>query len=91
MFFPLSILRIRIIRDGQRKRNMFVPVLLIWVFALLLALLMLPLMAIVAIFRPRAVWAMLKTVGHFAVLFGKTRGLHVEIHNARDDILLYHR
>jgi len=70
---------------------MFIPVILLCVLAGLVALLMLPLMAIVAIFRPRAVWRMLKTSGHFAVFFSKTRGLHVEIHNARDDILVYHR
>jgi hypothetical protein len=70
---------------------MFVPVIVIWLLVLLVTLLILPLMAIVAIFRPRAVWTMLKTAGRLAVLFSKTRGLHVEIHNARDDILVYHR
>ena len=91
MFFPPSILRVRIVRDGQRKRNMFVPLILLWPLALLVALLMLPLMAIVAIFRPRAVWMLLKAFGRFAVFCSNARGLHFEIHNARDNILLYLR
>ena len=91
MFFPPSILRVRIVSGGQRKRNTFVPLILLWPLAGLVALLMLPLMVIVAIFRPRAVWRMLKTAGRFAVFCSDARGLHVEIHNARDDILLYLR
>ncbi len=89
MFFPPSILRVRILRDGQRKRNMFVPLILLWPLALLLVVLMSPLMVIVAIFRGRAVWALLKTIGRFAVFCSNARGLHVEIHNARNDLLLY--
>ena len=91
MFFPPSILRVRIASGGQRKRNMFVPLILLWPLAGLGALLMLPLMAIVAIFRPRAVWTILKASGRFAVFCSNARGLHFEIHNARDDILVYLR
>ncbi|MDP6046322.1 MAG: hypothetical protein QGG25_11985 [Phycisphaerae bacterium] len=91
MFFPLSILRVRIVRDGTRKRNLFVPVVLIACAVLILSLLMTPLLLIAAIIRPHAIWKMLKTFGHFAVLFFKTRGLHVEINNERDNILIYHK
>ena len=70
---------------------MFVPLILLWPLVLLGALLMLPLMVIVAIFRPRAVWRILKTAGRFVVFCSDARGLHVEIHNARDDILFYLR
>jgi hypothetical protein len=34
---------------------------------------------------------MLKTVWRFGVFFSKTRGLHVEVNNARDNILIYHK
>ena len=91
MFFPPSILRIRILRDGQRRRNTFVPLILLWPLVMLLVLLMLPLMVIVAIFRGRAVWRMLKALRRFAVFCSDARGLHLEIHNANDDILLYLR
>jgi hypothetical protein len=70
---------------------MFVPLILLWPLVLLAALLMLPMMAIVAIFRPRAAWMVLKGVGRFAVFCSNARGLHVEIHNARDSILFYLR
>lgn len=70
---------------------MFVPLILLWPLVLTGALLILPLMAIVAIFCPRAVWRMLKAAGRFAVFCSDARGLHVEIHNARDDILVYLR
>ena len=70
---------------------MFVPLILLWPLVLLIALLMLPLMAIVAIFRRRGVWRMLKSAARFAVFCSDARGLHFEIHNARDDILLYLR
>ena len=91
MFFPPSILRIRVVSGGQRKRNTFVPLILLWPLVLLISLLMLPLAAVVAIFRPRAVWKMLKTVGRFAVFCSDARGLHVEIHNTNDNILVYLR
>ena len=70
---------------------MFVPLILLWPLAGLVALLMLPLMAIVAIFRPRAVWRILKAAGRFAVFCSDARGLHLEIHNASDNILVYLR
>ena len=70
---------------------MFVPLILLWPLAVLVALLMLPLMVIVAIFRPRGAWRILKAGLQFAVLFSDMRGLHFEIHNARDNILLYIR
>jgi len=70
---------------------MFVPLILLWPLAGLIALLMLPLLAIVAIFRPRGMWRMLKAAGRFAVFCSDARGLHFEIHNARDNILLYLR
>ena len=70
---------------------MFVPLILFWPPAGLVALLMLPLVAIVAIFRPRGVWKMLKAAGRFAVFCSDARGLHVEIHNAHEDILVYLR
>jgi hypothetical protein len=70
---------------------MFVPLILLWPFVLLGVLLMLPVMVIVAIFRPGAVWRILKTTGRFAVFCSDARGVHLEIHNARDDILIYLR
>jgi len=70
---------------------MFVPLILLWLLVLLVALLMLPLMVIVAIFRPRVVWRMLKAAGRFAVFCSDARGLHFEIHNAHDNILVYLR
>jgi len=91
MFFPLSILRVRIVRDGQKKRNTFAPVILIVLVVLILTLLMTPLLLIAAILQPRGVWKLLKTVARFAMLFFKTRGLHVEINNERDNILIYHK
>lgn len=68
---------------------MFVPLILLWPLVLLGGLLMLPLMLIVAIFRPRAVWRTLKAVGRFTVFCSDARGLHLEFRNARDDILIY--
>ena len=91
MFFPPSILRVRIVSGGQRKRNIFIPLILLWPPVLLIALLTLPLMAIMAIFDPRAVWAVLRTIGRFALFCSDARGMHVEIHNAGDNILLYLR
>ncbi len=76
-------------RDGQRRRNVFVPLILLLPLVLLIILLMVLLMVMVAIFRPRAMWTLLKAIGRFAVFCCHARGLHVEIHNARDDILLY--
>jgi len=70
---------------------MFVPLILLWPLAVLVALLMLPLLAIVAIFRRRGVWKILKAGLQFAVLFSDMRGLHFEIHKADDNILLYLR
>ena len=91
MFLPPSILRVRIVSGGQRKRNMLIPLILLWPPVLLIALLLLPLVAIVAVFDPRAVWAVLRSIGRFAVFCSDARGLHVEIHNAGDNILLYLR
>ena len=70
---------------------MFVPLILLWPLALAAALLMLPLMAILAIFKPHGVWRILKAGLRFAVLFSNMRGLHFEIHKADDNILLYLR
>ena len=70
---------------------MFVPVILICLLALAMSVLLLPLVAIAAIFRPGAVWAMLKTVWRMTGLFFKTRGLHVEISNTRGSVLIYHK
>jgi len=70
---------------------MLIPLILLWPPVLLIALLLLPLVAIVAVFDPRAVWAVLRSIGRFAVFCSDARGLHVEIHNAGDNILLYLR
>jgi len=91
MFFPPSILRVRITVHGERKRNTFVPLILLWPLVLLAAILVLPLVAILAIFRPRSAWWILKAAGRFAALCSDARGLHVEVHNAKDDILVYVR
>jgi len=91
MFFPLSILRVKIVRDGQRKRNLFVPVILVVLGVLLLTLLMTPLLLIAAIFQPHAIWKMLKAFARLAIMFFKTRGTHIELNNQRDNILIYHK
>jgi len=69
----------------------FVPLILLWPLAIVVLLLMAPLLVIVAIFRWGAVWRLLKALGRFAVFCSDARGLHIEIHNERDDILLYLR
>jgi len=91
MFFPLSILRIKIVRNGIRKRNMFLPVVLIWLTIAILLLLAAPLMILMAIFRPRPVRMMLKAIWRFLVFFSRTRGLHLEFNNERRSILIYHK
>jgi len=89
MFFPPSILRVRITADGQRKRNTFVPLILLWPLVLLAAVLALPLVAILAIFRPRSAWSILKIARRFAVFCSDARGLHVEVRHSNEEILVY--
>ena len=79
-------MRLRIVSNGQRMRNMFVPLFLIWPLVLIL---MLGPLAVLAIFRPGAVWRILKAIGRFAVWASDARGIHIEIRNTRDNILLY--
>jgi hypothetical protein len=70
---------------------MFLPVIVVCLAALALALLIAPLVLLAAIVNPHAVWKMLKTFGHFAVFFFKSRGTHIELNNERDNILIYHK
>ena len=67
-------------------RNMFVPLFLIWPIALILIL---PPIALLAIFNAKAVWRLLKAAARFAALSSDARGMHIEIRNDRDNILLY--
>jgi len=89
MFFPPSILRVRVTTDGERKQNTFVPLILLWPLVLLPAVSSLPLVAVLAIFRPRSALLILKAAGKFAAFCSDARGLHVQIHNPKDDILVY--
>ena len=84
-------MRVRIVRHGLRLRNLFVPLILLWPLALIVALLLLPLLAIIALFRPRGVLRILKAAARLAALFCTMRGLHLEIRKASNNILLYLR
>ncbi|MBT3198772.1 MAG: hypothetical protein HN350_02550 [Phycisphaerales bacterium] len=86
MFFPPSLLRLRIVRNGQRQRNLFVPLIIIW--PILLAGMLVP-MAVMAILNHKAAWRTIKAICRFASLASDARRTHIEISNTRDNILLY--
>lgn len=66
MLWPPSLMRFRKVVNGERKRNLWLPLLLVWPLAVALWLVLLPLIVLVAVFTRRS------GKGRF-VLFGGPR------------------
>jgi hypothetical protein len=79
-------MRLKIVSDGRKMRNLFVPLILIWP---LIPIVMLGPMAVLANLNPRGAWRVLRAFSRFLIFCSDARGMHIEIRNARDNILLY--
>ena len=89
MIWPPSLLRLRFQEAGKRRWNLWLPVLLIWPFLMVAAVLLLP-VGLVALVKcgPRGSWMLLRGAFRGFVLFCALRGLHVEVHDEDSDLLV---
>ena len=84
MMWPPSILHIRVPRSGRRDLNLWLPVFLIWPFALLLGVLAIPLVVVTCVVcmcvgKARLCRTILTAGPRFFALFCSLRGLSVRV------------
>ena len=90
MIFPPSLMRVRV-QTRKRRIGLWLPLFLIWPFALLLAVVLLPFVIIIAILTRNRSWS--KTIllsGPLAFnLFCALRGLEVRVDQHGQKVLVY--
>ena len=89
MIFPPSILRVRIARPNTRV-SLWLPLFLIWLPALLLAVLVTPVMVVMAALRLRKGQSkpMLMFLPRLFLLFCAVRGLEVAVETGQKSVLV---
>lgn len=90
MMFPPSIARIRIVDEGRRGINLWLPLVLLWPVVLVLGLLLSPLVIIAALATwPRYGRLLLLGGPRLFELLCALRGLRVQVEDGKDRVHVY--
>jgi hypothetical protein len=87
MIFPPSIMRVRVLKEGRRRRNFWLPLLLLWPIATAAGLAGL-LFLLVAV-RPRMLWRILLALSWAFLVFCRLRGLRVELTGPKKQVSVW--
>jgi hypothetical protein len=93
MIYPPSVLRVRVEEAGRRRFRLWLPLFVIWPFALLIALLLSPFVIVAsALLWPRGWGRTVLLIGpHAFRLFCALRGLEVDVHDGSEHVLVSFR
>lgn len=90
MMFPPSILRVRVL-DKNSRVSLWIPLVLVWPFALALYMLFLPCIVVVAIVTWRSGWGKSILLGgpFLFRLYCDLRGLKIDVTEPKESVLIY--
>lgn len=88
MIFPPSLMRVRTVKNGRRKRNLWIPLILLWPTALVLGLALLPLVLVWAAAKSK-VRLILAALPAALLAFCALRGVRIETAETDESMLLY--
>ena len=88
MIFPPSMMRVRITRNGRRKWNLWIPLVLLWPVVLVLGLALLPLVLFWAAVKGK-VRPTLAALPTMLLIFCALRGMRIETAEHDESTLLY--
>jgi hypothetical protein len=89
MIFPPSIMRVRILEGGRRRRNLWLPLLLLWPIVTVAGLAGLPVLFVLMAVRPRMPWRVLLALPWAFLVFCRFRGLRVELTGPKKQVSVW--
>jgi len=91
MFFPPVLMRVRRVRTGRKNLNVWIPLFIVWPVATVIWLVLLPLLVILALslWQTRLARPILLACPTALLQLCLARGLHVEIKQKGQELLVY--
>jgi len=89
MIFPPSIMRVRVLGGVRRRRDFWLPLLLLWPIATVAGLAGLPALFLLVAVRPRMPWRILLALPWAFLVFCQLRGLRVELTGPKKQVCVW--
>jgi hypothetical protein len=90
MMIPPVFVRIRLIEDGGRRIRLWLPVIILWPLAVVVAVIFVPVAAVAAIVSlgSRSVRKALRKICRIVVVVFSLRGLLIQVKDDKDEVLI---